>query len=243
MQATWDKKKILFWHLFSLILLLSWFIPATRSLWNTIDKQSFYFFNSLISDYHPVHLFWAFCNTRTNDWLFDVVVLLIFTSYVLYSPKETRKERGLQLFITVLFVAVLLIIKHFIFRVFIHIYRPSPIAILPGIQLGDYISSIPIKGACYNSYPGDHAFTACVFIITCCFMTDRFWAFISILFTLPLLLLPRLVIGAHWLTDIIMGSFILSIIPMSWICYSPLLPQIMKKIRVNYGKTANPRPH
>ena len=72
-----------------------------------------------------------------------------------------------------------------------------------------------------TSYPGDHGTTAIMFTM-CVFHLMGFRAGLLAFFYNIYWQLPRLVTGCHWLTDIIMGSVVISTAVMSWIIYSPL---------------------
>ena len=121
------------------------------------------------------------------------------------------------------------ILKEVLFRilVFVNFLRESPSVVLSDtIRLSEAIPWLKIKDSSHWSFPGDHAFIVLQWAAFIAFFCGRRYgiaAYISSLF----FILPRLIAGAHWISDTIAGSFALTCIFMAWATATPLYAFIM----------------
>ena len=60
------------------LLVLSWQIPQTRTLWNLLDTKTFYFLNQWIQKNIFWQHFWGFSGHLSMDWIHDGVMALFF---------------------------------------------------------------------------------------------------------------------------------------------------------------------
>lgn len=224
----WQKRRLMILLYVVAMLIGSWFFPPTRAIWAVIDREMYFALNHLITKTMNLHLFWAFCNTRANDWVFDVVMLVFFLTYIFSPPNEKRKERVVIITIAILtMLFIFAFINRLIFHHILTIYRESPAMVFQeGRRISDLVTSIHVKEMAHNSYPGDHGTTACSFITMTAFTMGRKRAFVAVLLATPLLIMPRMVSGAHWFSDVIMGSFLIVIIPSTLIFCSPIFPYL-----------------
>nr|WP_304622897.1 phosphatase PAP2 family protein [Pantoea sp. B_10] len=82
------------------------------------------------------------------------------------------------------------------------------------------LTGIPAKDASRDSFPGDHGM---MLIIFACFMWRYFGfrAFLMGLLIVVLFSLPRVMAGAHWFTDIAVGSLSVVLVGLSWWLLTP----------------------
>lgn len=250
-KVCWEKNRLIFLHSIAFGLILSWFIPITHSIWVYIDTQAFYFFNSLITDSRYIQLFWAFCNTSKNDWAFDVIMLIFFASYISGNNRVEVKERSIKVVTAILLMLVVCGLNRLFFHRILIIERLSPSLVLEMTQrLSQLVPSLHVKESASTCYPGDHGITAFSFILVSYFTMSRTRTFIAALVTIPLLIMPRLVAGAHWLSDVILGSFLLAMVPAIWLFYSPIFGLITHQFcniiegrKSSHAQEKNSRPH
>lgn len=96
----------------------------------------------------------------------------------------------------------------------------SPTLTFDNINRVSELTGIPTKGASSDSFPGDHGM---ILMIFSCFMLRYFnrTAFaITLLITLVFCLL-RIMIGAHWFTDIAVGSLSAVMVSTRWWLMTP----------------------
>lgn len=95
---------------------------------------------------------------------------------------------------------------------FFHFKRHSPSIIYDNVTLlSEKISFITVKDKSKSSFPGDHATTAILFAIFSRYFMGKKLGFFASLYAV-FFCLPRLICGAHWATDIIMGSYVIALV-------------------------------
>ena len=213
------------WHLTALILgcglsialLMSWILEPTRSLWLMLDENVFWTLNDSLNWGTGWQVFWAVANNRTVDVVSALCMIGLFAHFLL------RKGWGRSNF----FVAVGLLLTSLVYLAsqiagVIMVRRPSPTLVYPdALRLSELVSWIPTKDVSFDGFPGDHAVVLliCAGVIT--FYLPRAYAtaawVMAVVFTAP-----RLVSGAHWLTDDLVGSAAVAGFVLSYVFATPL---------------------
>jgi len=206
-SSRWNIKLLLLCHLAILLLLFSLTSPALAKLWGKIDAAIFSFLNGSLKDSLFLQHFWAFANHKLADWIEDFVILLFFVAYVQSQPKEERLKSCARLLFMILYVAAIIYFVNFLFfRHFLIIHRDSPTLVIDSsLHLSDQIPWLKIKDDSSRSFPGDHGTTALLFAAFFSSYARRGLALLASLYAL-FLCLPRMVTGAHWFSDIVVGS-------------------------------------
>jgi membrane-associated phospholipid phosphatase len=217
-------EKIIACHLGAALLVLSLFCPLTAPLWKWVDTHFFTYINGSLEGRPSWQLFWACANHRLADWVEDVCILIFFALLVWKTPRGQRLYKSAQMLFFVVYVAAIIYgINQLLFREHSFIHRSSPSLVLDSaIRLSQEIPWMSIKDKSLSSFPGDHATTALLF--ACSFVYMAGWRKLSLLACLysAFLCMPRLIAGAHWLSDIVVGSGAIALIAMSWVLYTPL---------------------
>lgn len=219
----WNWKKLLFCHFFAAFLLGSLFFPWTHQIWNSLDRAIFKSLNQTLHGHEGWKTFWALANHRHADWVQDVFILGFYSISILRMPKFQRLSRTSQFIFSVLFIALtILLINRLLCRDFLSLRRYSPTLTLEGsIRLSEEISWMDIKDETTKSFPGDHATSALLFALTYAFFAGKRWGTIAIFYAI-FLCLPRLIAGAHWFSDIMVGTGSIVLLSFSWAFYTPL---------------------
>lgn len=231
----WTTVFLVFCNIASVVLFLSWYRTQeitvgdggrkiiryaeteNGNFWKNLDYAAFKTLNGSLRDRKPAQIFWALINTRATDSMSAAFMVMVmwFGLVVRKTPVEKLKyaKAGLFLALSVFILDRLLPLTLFDFR------RPSASLEIPEgvVKLSDleYITwSLKEVSSC--SFPGDHGavlFACAIYIAR--FATWR-WGIaaflVAILFTLP-----RLVVGAHWATDILVGSAFTALLGSSWV--------------------------
>lgn len=219
----WNFKKLFIPSAVIFLLFMSWITPFFRPFWDAIDSTTFYYLNTWVQKSRFWQNFWAFTGTRTMDWIHDLVMLLFFSFGIKKASQAFKARKIAELIFTILFIALIIsIVNGILFPEFIHLPRKSPTMIDRGaFRLSSVIEWTKVKDHSRKSFPGDHATTAICF--TCFiyyfmgFRSGLLATFYAIFFCLP-----RIIVGAHWLTDILIGSALISITTTSFLMGSPL---------------------
>ena len=94
------------------------------------------------------------------------------------------------------------------------------------IAIGLVLLHIPTKDASRDSFPGDHGMMLLIFSA---FMLRYFGKVAGIigLIIAVVFAFPRIMIGAHWLTDILIGSMTVVLIGLPWWLMTPLSDRLV----------------
>lgn len=210
-------KYLVLFNALGVLILLSWAWP-TLSLWTTLDDDIFWFFNQYISTDHG---YWvrilAVLNTRAFDAFSFAVMALLFGLAMMRDPHPRRLSRWLGIGVTMLLIAG--VIALFTLRA-ISYGHPSPTRFFQFASHLTDIVSIPTKDSAGNSFPGDHGLMLMIFAAFMLRFAEARLAWLSVLFVV-LLSAPRIMVGAHWFSDIYMGSLSMALIVLPWLLCTP----------------------
>jgi membrane-associated phospholipid phosphatase len=221
-KSNWNIKNLSLCYLLCVVLLLSWFFSPSAAVWNSIDIFLFKKLNSLISSSPFWQGFWAISNHNISDWLHDVVMLTFFGLYLFKKTEKTLGHKISELvFFCLLMGFTIILINRYLCLDVLHIQRHSPSLICDfTIRLAEKVQWIKTKGQSYTSYPGDHGTTAIMFALCIWHMMGKKAGRIASCYSIYWIL-PRLVTGCHWFTDVIMGSLVIGVLVTSFAIYTP----------------------
>lgn len=194
----------------ALLLAASWFVPGpVRNAWDTIDTSVFFTLNEMLSGWHPMAVFWAFANQRGFDLIPALVFMALFWRHISRGgPDEATLERVISV---KLMVAYTLGATLVIGMLLMDIGRSGPALLLePSSRLGALVPWLPASDATTSSFPatsGTIAIMLSICLVVCFGMRAAWWGGGLVL----LVVIPRLVGGVHWLTDVAVGSLIVAL--------------------------------
>jgi membrane-associated phospholipid phosphatase len=227
----WRIKELLICNLIVVFLIGSFFYPFTHEIWIQINETFFRVTNHSFQGGFYWQLFWALANHRVADWIEDIVFVTLFINYIRKAPVFLRTQKIAEFLFTILFCSsIIYFVISLLFRTYLQIPQPSPTLVLePCFRLSQAIPWFKVKDTALRSFPGDHAVTA--FLLGGCvlfYMRKKvaLWASVYALF----LTLPRLMAGAHWFSDVFMGSLSIALFCLSWAFFTPFHEVCVKKI-------------
>lgn len=215
------------WHLLafvlgcgsSVILLATWFIEPTRSLWSALDERFFFMVNDSLVAAEGWQVFWALANNR----LVDIVSALSFIGIYTHFVWRHRRERP-EVFIArgLLLTVMVMAAKQIAEAIAMVVDRESPTLVFPEVvRLSELVPGIPTKDVGYVVFPGDHAtiLFICAGFLT--FYLPRRYAAIGWI-AAAVFSVPRMVGGGHWLTDNIVGAVAVGSFILTYVFATPL---------------------
>jgi len=204
------------------LMVVTFLLPFTRTAWDTVDCAFFKTLNGTLKNHVSLQMFWALANHKLTDWVHDLIFLALITASVFSVPREERLKKISQFIFLGLYIAcILFFINRLIFRKHFHFERLSPtLTFLDSIRLSREITSIKLKDASPQSFPGDHGTTALLFAAGYAFYANRKLATLGWIYGI-FICLPRLITGAHWLSDVVIGSGSIALLFLGWAFYSP----------------------
>lgn len=230
-EMKWKWKTLLFCHALVAILMITLFLPSTKGFWEVIDIAFFKFVNGSLEGRPNWQLFWALANHKLADWVEDLCVIIFFVIYVKQATRSLRARKIAELLFCILYIAAIIyFVNRLFFRENFNIPRLSPTLVVDSsIRLSDHISWLHIKDDSSKSFPGDHGTTALLFAASFSYLAG--WR-LGILATLygAFLCMPRLITGAHWFSDVIVGSGSITLLFLSWAFCTPLFQRTVNQI-------------
>lgn len=241
-KSSWKTKKLIVSFAFVSFLIFSWQIPSIHLVWDSIDKSFFRWVNGFIATSSFWQGFWAISNHNISDWLHDVVMLSFFAIY-LYRKNEKPLSFKISelIFLCLLMGFTIILINRYLCLTVLEIQRKSPSLMCDfTILLSQKVSWIKTKGQSFTSYPGDHGTTALMFAMGMWHLMGKKEGFIAFIYSIYWIL-PRLVTGCHWLTDVIMGSFAIAVCVMSLAIYTPFKDSFCHLLSKLFQKYTKPK--
>ncbi|MCP3669723.1 MAG: phosphatase PAP2 family protein [Gammaproteobacteria bacterium] len=216
-QGKWQPQTLILANLFAIILFASWLLEPTRSLWLELDSWAFWAMNNSLAEGKAWQWFWAISNNRAFDLVPAFFMLLLYGHCSLGRDRQNLNRYiaiGILLLITVVVASQL--------GKAIPIKRPSATFHFPeALRISQLVPEIITKDTASDSFPGDHGLILLLYAGFVAFFMPRRYGIIAALMVVPFTL-PRLMSGAHWLTDEIVGAIAVAAVVLSWIMATPL---------------------
>lgn len=214
--------QILLLNVAGLALFFSWYIPVNHGFWFPLDSNLFHFFNQGLVKSDAFLWLVAITNNRAFDGFSLLAMGCLMLSYWL-KEDVTGRRRILIIGLVMLLAAVIVnqLAQHLM-----PVKRASPSLSFPNIYRVSELLHIPTKDASKDSFPGDHGMMLLIFSG---FMLRYFGkkAFAIALLIVVIFAFPRVMIGAHWLTDIVVGSLSAVLIGLPWVLMTPLSDRLI----------------
>lgn len=210
---------ILSLNILGLALFMSWYLPAGHAVWFNIDSAIFYFFNQHLTRSRAFLNLVAITNIRAFDGCSLLAMGLLYLAYFWRGRPQGRRRMIIIGIVMLLITVVLNQVAHLIAHSLPGAH-PSPTLVLPNINRITELTNWPTKDASASSFPGDHGMMLLIFA---CFMWRYFGrkAFLIALAIALVFASPRVMSGAHWFSDIAVGSLSIILVGLSWCLLTP----------------------
>ncbi|WP_284972579.1 phosphatase PAP2 family protein [Atlantibacter hermannii] len=215
---------IVLMNLAGLALFFSWLLLPGHGFWFPVDAGVFRFFNNLLTENRAFLWLVAITNNRAFDGCSLVAMGLLMLSYWV---KETPYGRRQIIIMGVVMLLTAVVLNQL--GQMIPVQRHSPTLFFTDINRVSDLLNVPTKDASKDSFPGDHGMMLMIF---CGFMLRYFRvrAFAISLIIFVVFSLPRMMIGAHWFTDIFVGSLSVILVGLPWVLMTPLSDIIITRL-------------
>lgn len=206
---------ILLLNVLGIALFLSYYLPANHGFWAPIDASVFFFFNRHLATNETFLHVVAITNNRAFDLCSLLAMGLLYLSYYLKRDRLGRRRLIIVGVVMLLSAVVLNQLGHLL-----PVSHKSPSLSFPHVNRVSELTGIPTKDSSGDSFPGDHGMMLMVFTVFMLrYLGTRAFA-IALLITV-IFSMPRLMIGAHWFTDIMVGSLSVVLVGASWWLMTP----------------------
>lgn len=210
-------------------LLASWLAPFSRPWWDALDAAVFGLLNPTLAAEGAWQTIWAIANWRP----FDLVAAAIIFGFVLAWLRSEANGCVHGRLAQFLAFCVLLLLGKAAEHLLLDLTgyrRPSPTLFFPdAVRLSELVTWIRVKDRGSTVFPGDHAFVifATIGFIRICI--GRRAGLLAALMLVPFTL-PRLVAGAHWLTDIVIGGLGMALVLLSLAYATPFATRVSNAV-------------
>lgn len=211
-RAPWSLRiELTGWQLASAciaLLALINFIPSVhREIWR-IDTYTALLMNSLLGIAPDVDKLIAWLNTKAGDL---VVLSSVVMMFVLHSFAGSNSREVIRRLSFWGWVAALCIVGYGIESIFgIYIKRQIPLIVLHQLTNVQTIYGVTLRTSPFESFPSGHA-TGYIFFALMAWSRFRRMS-LSVLILGIVLLSTRLIVGVHWLSDMLLGALPFSIL-------------------------------
>lgn len=217
-KGLWQWRKLVAVHL---VVLVGAFLLWLGWPHSFLDEQAFLFCNKVLCKYYPLRVIWACLNHFVTDWIGDGVMFILFVCYIVQLGKKRLKGVAEMVLTALCLVVLVALVNTYLFRHPFKIERKSPSLVFEQVQrVSKEVVWLKVKDASNNSFPGDHATTAITFALFFAYLAPaplRRW---GITYGV-IMAMPRMVLGAHWFSDVAIGSFSIALITFSWVFFTP----------------------
>ena len=225
LNAHWRPKALLISHIGVALLLASWLWPVTRELWNRFDLWLFHLLNDPV---HGAGLWahvWAIGSMRPVDAGVGLLMLAIMLRGGLVLRAD-QVRTGLYAFLVALTVMLLMRVLFADLVEYMGWQHASPSLVVEGSArltelFPTWEARWDLKDSASRSFPGDHASVLLIWAMFCSFFVSG-WRRLLVWTVAIAGMLPRLVAGAHWGADALVGGVLLSVLGIAWSCFTPL---------------------
>ncbi|WP_159564723.1 phosphatase PAP2 family protein [Budvicia diplopodorum] len=216
--------KILLLNLFGIGLFLSWYLPENHGFWFPIDASIFHYFNVHLVTNSAFLKAIAITNHRAFDGISLIAMGLLFAHFFM-KQDAAGKRKMIIIGVVMLLTAIIL---NQLGRL-LSVQRLSPTLSFSGINRVTELSGIPTKDSSNDSFPGDHGLMLMIFAG---FMLRYFtrWSFFVAVAYVIIFSLPRIMVGAHWFTDIYVGALSVACVGLSWWLLTPASDYVIRGI-------------
>jgi len=182
-----------------------------------LDTRAFWAMNNSLNWNKSWQTLWAIANNRAFDLVAALSIVLIFAHQALW-----RDRQNLNRYMAIGMMMILAVGLVMQFGKMIPIERPSATADFPeALRLSQLVPDIVTKDISGDSFPGDHGLVLLLAAGFAVFYLPLTHGLLALCF-MVIMTLPRLMSGAHWLTDEIVGATSLGVIALSWLFATPL---------------------
>ncbi len=218
----WRPKSLLACVIAAALLFGSWIFPPTRALWDVLDREVFWALNATLAEPGGWQAFWAIANWRPFDIIAQVAIVALSIYWV---RRVTGRQAKLRIVVLAGFALLMLLMSLATQRAgdIVSYQRSSPTREFMDedpVRLSQEVTWLKPKpkDRSKQSFPGDHAFVLISLVAFFWTVQGRRFGLVAMVCLLPFAV-PRVVSGAHWLTDILVGAGCMALLMWgAWFC-------------------------
>ena len=202
------------------LLLGSWLCPITRVWWDTVDQAVFFALNGSVAAPSAWSQLWALMNVR----IMDLVPLLFLLPFMLIPDliinRHQRMQAGMQLLMILIVMLVVRTVLDQVTEILAWRGKSPSLTLQPAHLLSSMYPGLPLKDSSSHSFPGDHSGVLMIVASFLLLKSCNRWSVLAACVA-SLFIAPRLIAGAHWLSDVLVGGVFIASISMAFGFFMP----------------------
>lgn len=223
----WRWRPLIISLAIAVALFVTYVMPGSADLWHALDVHVAFALNSWVTTNQLQQLIWSIGNMRVFDFISGAAMLLVLAYYVLKGRQATASVRcAYAIVISVMLVALVALTRNVIFQ---HFPNPSPSLVLEPFTRLSEVNSFGVKDSSSVSFPGDHATVVATFVFLLWVLAGWRYGIVACIIAI-IACMPRLVAGAHWLTDDVVGGAGTAFATVPWVVFTPLSAAIVARL-------------
>ena len=223
-QNLWKIKPLIAVNLFAITLFVSWLYEPMSSFWYSVDSGAFWAFNNSLLWGETWQTIWGVANNRAFDIVAAVGIVIPFFYYG-YKQENWKLSKTFS----ILILAGLVVVITTSLGKEIPIERESPTRhFQDSVKLTELVS-FKTKDSSGDSFPGDHGATLVIFAGFAFFYLSLSYGFL-VASLATFFAFPRVMVGAHWVSDELVGALSIGLIMLSFMFFTPLHNFLLTKI-------------
>lgn len=220
--ASWDWRWLIGCHIVAGILVAVWILPPAAPWMDRLDRTIFQGLNQTLQGHPNWQYLCALANHRAMDAIAGVTLLaLLVPSLRRPGQRDWRFALATLASMGVAIGVIRVAVGDGIVGGLLSYHRSSPSLVVPGaLRLSQLVPAVDAKDASPWSFPGDHGFVLLTIAIFLAKRSGWKWGLGGLILAVGFSL-PRLISGAHWTTDLLVGSLSLALLANAWLFGSP----------------------
>ncbi len=227
-RPRWHMVPFLISHLLAGALVGSWLWPNTRRIWDLYDAGTFRLLNVTLN----ANMWWPRAMAIANSRQADIVVAIVIGVLLLWNIRFYEKRCIFSGWFSIgVLAASVLMAKSLVCGAFVHgvceFHRASPSCLVENChRVTQIVPDVESKDSSRFSFPGDHGFVLICVALYLVYRGSSRQEMLAWLFVVAFGL-PRLIVGADWATDIVVGSACVALVVTAWLMATPLHDRIV----------------
>ena len=200
--------------------------------WKDADYGVFKALNGSLSAGKSTQTFWAVTNNRKFDLVSALLMIGLFSIFIFRGNTPGEKLERIKKGVYMSVCMLIIICTQKVISKVVGYQRHSPTQIeVPGyIKLSDFKHiNFEIKDASKDSFPGDHSAILLIIGFFIAYYARSWYAPTAVLIAVSFVL-PRIVGGGHWFTDVFVGGGTMLLLCVGWGLFTPLQDKISAKL-------------
>jgi len=198
------------------------------NLLQLLDTQCFVLLNKILLNSSLVQYTVGILSHKNESWINVIIMLALNIIGIFMLPKEQRKKAIIIVLYCWISFQLLLLLNNLFFQKILYINRDSPSVFMPGAtKLSVLLNNINIKDYSNNSFPAGHALVLIYWVLFINLYAPQKIIIIAVLISF-LLIISRMVTGAHWLSDTLCSLF------LGWLYFKLSIWAANKSERIKY---------